>query len=83
MSAWRPNGTDSYDQLLSDTYAPGFAPNGENQLTVIVNGNEFQIFLNQIFVRSFKDSTYKSGIIVLDTDGTSVAFNYIRIYAIP
>ena len=83
VSAWRPNGTDSYDNFLSDTDATSFAPNGENQLTVIVNGNEFQIFLNHVFVRSFTDSTYKSGIIVLDTDGTSVAFNYIRIYAIP
>ncbi len=78
--AWKSN-NDNVKQLLANTYASGFVPKGMNRLTVIAKGSEFRIFLNGDFVRSFDDSTYKSGIIVLGIDYVPVAFNYIRIYA--
>jgi hypothetical protein len=83
VAAWRPNGTDNYDRLLQDTYASAFNPNGFNKLTIIVKGGEFRIFLNNVFVRSFTDATYKSGIVVFDTGDSPVALNYISFYATP
>ena len=80
--AWNKAGTYT-KQILPRTVASEFNFNGSNKLTVIVNGKEFQIFLNDVFVRSFDDSTYKSGIIALDVDGASIAFDYVRIYAVP
>ena len=83
VAVWRPNGTDNYEQLLADTQATDFSSNGDNKLTVIMNGSEYRIFINDVFVRSFSDSTYTSGIVVLTADNTSVVLNYVRIYAIP
>jgi|CXWL01.1.fsa_nt_gi hypothetical protein len=80
--AWNKSETFT-KQILPATAASEFNSKGANKLTVVVNGKEFQIFLNDVFVRSFNDSTYKSGIIVLDVDGASIAFDYVRIYAVP
>jgi hypothetical protein len=83
VSAWRPNGTENWDRILAPTHVSQLNLNGPNKLTVAVNGSQFRIFINNALVRSFTDSTYKSGIFVLDTDGTATAFDYIRIYALP
>jgi serine/threonine protein kinase len=82
--AWRQVSPNSTLQILSESSAAAFNPSGFNKLTIFVNGSEFRIFINDVFVRSFIDSTYKSGIIVMDETGSSaVAFDYVRIYALP
>lgn len=83
VAIWRPNGTNEYEQLIADTKVSEFELNGIHKLTVIVHDSEFRIFLNELFVRSFKDPTYKSGIVVLSADNTPVALNYVRIYSTP
>ncbi len=82
--AWRLNGSD-VEQIMASTSASDFSINGANKLTVIVNESEFRIFINDVFVRAFSDSTYQhqSGNVVLDVVRTSVALDYVRIYTIP
>lgn len=82
VSAWSHDGAET-KRVLAGTFAPDFNSTGTNKFTVIVNKSEYQIFLNDVYVRSFSNPENKSGIIVLDVDGTSIGFEYIRIYATP
>jgi hypothetical protein len=82
VSAWNHIDNNTR-QILSTTTASEFNSNGANKLTVIVKGKEFQIFVNDTFVRSFNDSTHQPGIILMDVDGASIAFDYVRTYNVP
>ena len=83
LLAWKHNATSSPIQILASTGISQFEPKKANQLTIFVDGDEFRIFVNGIFVRSFTDSSYNSGIFVLDADNATTSFNNVRIYAIP
>jgi serine/threonine protein kinase len=83
LLAWRPDGTSSAPQILAPTLVSQLGPNKANRLTIFVHEDEFRIFVNGIFVRSFTDSTYRPGIFLLDADNAATAFDYVRIYAIP
>ena len=68
---------------MNYTHASQLDPNKSNTLTVVVKDNEFKVYVNHIFVRSFSDASYKSGKIVLDADESPTAVGYIRIYSLP
>src|SRR5262249_23542357 len=60
-----------------------FSSDGVHKLSVIVMGSDFRIFVDGTFVRAFKDSTYKSGIVVIGADDTPLVLDYVRIYSLP
>lgn len=81
VAAWHI-GSDK-KQLMNYTNAPQLDPKASNTLTVIVKGSEFKVYINRVFVRSFTDSAYKSGKVVLDADESPTAVSYIRFYSLP
>lgn len=82
LGARRINGTESI-RILSDISTVSLSATDWNKLTVIAEGDKYSIFVNNAFVRSFSDSTYKSGTLVLASSTGATAFNYVRVYNLP
>jgi serine/threonine protein kinase len=81
VAAWRIG--PQKVQLMNYTEVPGWDRYAVNKLTVVVENGKFTIFVNGVFVRSFEDTDYNSGIIVLDADSAATAYDSIRLYALP
>lgn len=55
-----------------------------HKLAVVARGNTFELWVDDVFIDSFTDSTYSSGEIGLGFPGnTHLAFDYVRVWALP
>ena len=71
-------------RLLSESQTPQLDPNNWSILTIIAKGNDFEIYINSIFVKGFTDATYQKGTFFFNSDEKFSTFvDYVRIYAIP
>jgi hypothetical protein len=82
LGARRING-DEAERITGNISAPELSSKGWNKLTVIVKDDQYQVFINDVFVKSFTDSTYKQGSIILGGGADGATYDYVRIYELP
>lgn len=76
--------TQQFD--IMKTGLTSLRPLNWNKITVQAKGNEYSIYINDIFVLNFSDSTYASGSFIIDNAPNSsgeIKLDYIRTYQIP
>ncbi len=58
---YRHNANGTYTEIQGWTASSAINRNGWNTLRVVANGNNFRCFINGTLVRTFTDSTFRSG----------------------
>lgn len=61
-----------------------FLPDQWNRITIIANGIQYKVYINDYFIMTFTDSAYSTGTFMLNNPGPSeVKIDYIRYYELP
>lgn len=59
-------------------------PDQWNRITIIANGIQYKVYINDYFIMTFTDSKYTEGTFMLNNPGPSeVKIDYIRFYDLP
>lgn len=85
--AYRWENGEHGDSIALTSIVPAkinFLPDQWNRITIIANGIQYKVYINDYFIMTFTDSAYSAGTFMLNNPGPSeVKIDYIRYYELP